>query len=918
LSLWLRAHNSWQKSGIKPVDRPKIQRSNIVCAEPMPGEKALLQEFTAFLKPTVLGQLVEVIFEKMELAGEAGSLLKIEEEIQNAIAEAKQTWQDENKGLMQFADFAKIAKQRGELDFDVSDINDEGFWEQAEQKILDALEEYAEKASTDDIGQKRLFSEDAAKGFAFIELCRKRFDVVLMNPPFGATSTKTEDISFDNKYCCKNLFGAFVIRAEGLMDSEKGKIGIISDRSFVVKESYEDYRVWLYKNKSLELFVDLGWDVLDANVEVCCYTVGGTYQKTGFMRLTEEPISDHPYLLKNFINNRSYGNSSIKFLGFKNFEYLPNISFSYGLPNVLLSDFSSGENLEINGGKSARGMSSGNVGFACRLIWEVPNDSVGAYKSWNPVNVGGGKVPFFRSPFMAFYYQDNWGAMRFFPGFSLKNTNLFWKLGIGWGKRTDLLSTQIIPRGMITAEDGQFFIPHNEENIWLLLGFLNSKYAQTAINSICGGHKGPGYLAKIPFNKYIKNSFNIGELAFDGAKKQLEMSSCDETSLYFISPFIFGIDSQSAYVEYSRKVDQVNNVLRKLDDAVFYGLEKTISDIEQIEFISPGELVLETDWVNSSVDFVKAFISYGLGLVYGRWDIRKFKDTSVILNDPQALFELPKCIPGMLQTCNENSIVIDNEYPINIKWSGILVSEQSNSNDIVTNVCNALGNIWNNEEGELIEQQMCKQLEYENLRDYFNKYFFPSHLNIYSKSRRKAPIYWPLQTRSLSYSLWLYYHQLNDQILFICVNDFIQPRIQLTNDDLTVLANKSFRNNVEEKTLEHLIDLKVELEDFRDELLRIAKFWKPNLNDGVQITAAPLWRLFQHKPWQNKLKETWEKLEAGEYDWAHLAYSIWPARVLRKCHKDRSLAIAHEVENELWHEVEVSWSGNQKHFQKPS
>jgi len=43
--------------------------------------------------------------------------------------------------------------------------------------------------------------------------------------------------------------------------------------------------------------------------------------------------------------------------------------------------------------------------------------------------------------------------------------------------------------------------------------------------------------------------------------------------------------------------------------------------------------------------------------------------------------------------------------------------------------------------------------------------------------------------------------------------------------------------------------------DFRDELLRVARFWKPNLNDGLQITAAPLWQLFQQRPWQNKLKD---------------------------------------------------------------
>jgi hypothetical protein len=73
----------------------------------------------------------------------------------------------------------------------------------------------------------------------------------------------------------------------------------------------------------------------------------------------------------------------------------------------------------------------------------------------------------------------------------------------------------------------------------------------------------------------------------------------------------------------------------------------------------------------------------------------------------------------------------------------------------------------------------------------------------------------------------------------------------------------------------------------------------------VQITAAPLWKLFQHRQWQNKLKETWKKLENGEYDWAHLACSIWPERVLRKCHSDRSLAIAHDVETDFWQEMEV-------------
>ena len=106
-----------------------------------------------------------------------------------------------------------------------------------------------------------------------------------------------------------------------------------------------------------------------------------------------------------------------------------------------------------------------------------------------------------------------------------------------------------------------------------------------------------------------------------------------------------------------------------------------------------------------------------------------------------------------------------------------------------------------------------------------------------------------------------------------------------------------WRSITDEKELERLTGFERELKDFREELLRVAKFWKPNLNDGVEITAAPLWRLFQHKPWQKRLKEAWGKLEAGDYDWAHLAYSIWPERVREKCKGDKSLAIAHDLES---------------------
>ena len=88
------------------------------------------------------------------------------------------------------------------------------------------------------------------------------------------------------------------------------------------------------------------------------------------------------------------------------------------------------------------------------------------------------------------------------------------------------------------------------------------------------------------------------------------------------------------------------------------------------------------------------------------------------------------------------------------------------------------------------------------------------------------------------------------------------------------------------------------MREFQDELARVAGLpYKPDLNDGVQITASPLWKLFRLPKWRNDLEECWKELEGSEYDWAHLAYSIWPERVREACKRDRSIAIAHELES---------------------
>lgn len=189
----------------------------------------------------------------------------------------------------------------------------------------------------------------------------------------------------------------------------------------------------------------------------------------------------------------------------------------------------------------------------------------------------------------------------------------------------------------------------------------------------------------------------------------------------------------------------------------------------------------------------------------------------------------------------------------------------------------------------------------DQLRRWLQRDFFAFHLQRYSSSNRRAPIYWPLSTASGSYTLWIYYPSLSSQTLYTAVNDFIDgPDGKLARVAVELVHLRglgSARTREDERRLEALVTLETELKDMRDTLLRIAPAYQPHHDDGVQITAAPLWPLFRHKPWQNLLKDTWAKLEQGDYDWALLAMAYWPERVRQKCRTDKSLAIAHNLEH---------------------
>jgi hypothetical protein len=71
------------------------------------------------------------------------------------------------------------------------------------------------------------------------------------------------------------------------------------------------------------------------------------------------------------------------------------------------------------------------------------------------------------------------------------------------------------------------------------------------------------------------------------------------------------------------------------------------------------------------------------------------------------------------------------------------------------------------------------------------------------------------------------------------------------------------------------------------------------------LNCAVLCRLFDHhRAWQKECRKKWTELADGKYDWAGWAMHLWPERTVLSCASDRSIAIAHGVEAELWEDDE--------------
>lgn len=249
LALWLRAQRAWHEAGLKAKERPLIGHGHVVAATAPPTEPELRQQFAEKLD-TRDAELFEKTLKMLKGLPELGILLQVERELPNLI---RQVYVGEGTGL-----FANEEQEN---------------WQKAEARLREALAEFAQAAKS--TYQGRLFAQDALQGLRVIDLCREVFDVVVMNPPFGALATGTKDQLVRAYPRSKNDLLAIMVERGLELLRAGGRIGAITSRTCFFLLSFQKWREEIVLGIAKpEVMADLGFGVMDdAMVEAAAYVL---------------------------------------------------------------------------------------------------------------------------------------------------------------------------------------------------------------------------------------------------------------------------------------------------------------------------------------------------------------------------------------------------------------------------------------------------------------------------------------------------------------------------------------------------------------------------------------------------------------------------------------------------------------------
>jgi hypothetical protein len=651
--------------------------------------------------------------------------------------------------------------------------------------------------------------------------------------------------------------------------------------------------------------------------------------KTVFIRAIEAAVDEKAAVLREAVQA---GAQSRFDADVSSFGQVPRSPFAYWVSDEVRECFAAHPQFTSFGRAAKQGLATADDFRFVRLCSEV--SPIDRNTIWIPFAKGGTHSQAYTDVHLVLRWENEGAMAKAWAGTLyggshwsriLKNVDFFLRPGLTWPLRTQSgLSFRVMPRGCIFGHKGPaaFVADDKPQELLALAAIVNSRpFASLVDMQMAFGSYEVGVIQRTPVPELDQaDTSRLSKLAERIWSLKRLLDSRTENSHAFSLPTILqvaAVDLKSraeAWAAHASTLQaEIDALSNEIDDHTYRLYDISAEDRQRIEQgfgIASESADAEPDDADDSEEeaaevdakpMVASLLSWALGVAFGRFDVRLATGERSAPPEPEPFDPLPVCSPGMLT--GDDGLPLGKPpagYPLAFPSDGLLVDDPGHPQDLISAVRSVFELVFDDADARW--KEAAELLGTTDLRSWFASEFFGPHIKRYSKSRRKAPIYWQFATPSGSYSIWLSIHRATADSLFR-VLELVSQKLRHEEGKHTALLQEAgpSPSPTQRRELEQQESFLSELRGLKAEVARVAPLWRPDLDDGVLLNFAPLWRLVpQLSSWQTECRNAWDKLSNEHYDWAHLAMHLWPERVVPKCQTDRSLAIAHGLEATFW------------------
>ncbi|WP_226042474.1 BREX-5 system adenine-specific DNA-methyltransferase PglX [Natrinema sp. DC36] len=677
---------------------------------------------------------------------------------------------------------------------ELSDYNEGAH--QSLHSFLKALRRAVEERTSDSFGEQNL------KSFLnLLVVLTQEYDVALMNPPYGSQGRIPPNVRkyLEEEYQYTAEYYINFFERCMSMTQENGRIGMIVPRTFMFKQSLEDFREdFIGRLGTFDFLTEYGNDVLDnATVRTAGTVVraGNTTSKrpsARFIRLHDIPKEKKESLFLKTSFHRYDGEIERNFVrDLEEFSLIPGSPLSYWMPREIRALFDSdivfdadngGMEVESAGSVKA-GLTTGNNGRFVRRFWESSGDGFVPYAK-------GGKDAWLLPRIdRTIYWGQDGSEVKRHPGSYPRNEDYYFKEVLTYtylkegGRRFGYLNP-----GSLFDHAGKIFAP--DVDSWSMLGYANSHLiTYLMLGQTPDRHWEVSHVSRLPWPSELEGIERIAQLPKDAVGYIIQRRQYEFNSPYYSGPILLQVlGSRDQLPQYQHPHRELREKLN-LDDP-----DRIVDESSSLEKL--GEAAarrLETIGENfqSRTDDIDEAV-FDCFNITDKQRETVLQEISLRTNenprkrvqyDPEAVTgvsdDFPEQVKDLLLHFTLRSVHNAND--------GIVpLSKIDGEDDLLTRIEAQFERVWGDhatdrlaEVDKVLGNRSAGDEAYPNLRAWLENDLFEYHISKFDRT----PILWRISTKRLvsdpegeGFGCLVDYHQLDASIFDRLQNQYLEPR----------------------------------------------------------------------------------------------------------------------------------------------